>query len=150
MDFMLRLRMPLIDVHDLPAAIRSTSRSSSSGVQRILGITQSISRFQRTHCLKNWREPNHKSPASANIEFGCSGTYQITVGIKHFQKARLIGSGVWLNSPQCIFAYKERSFYSAIVSPKSYGTPCLVVRSTVVRKINHEIDHMVAGPRPFF
>jgi hypothetical protein len=48
-----------------------------------------------------------RAPASANIEFGCSGTYQITVGIKHFQKARLIGAGVWLNSPQCIFAYKE-------------------------------------------
>jgi hypothetical protein len=35
---MLRLSMPLISVHDLPAAIRSRSRSSSSGVQRILGI----------------------------------------------------------------------------------------------------------------
>jgi hypothetical protein len=48
-----------------------------------------------------------RAPASANIEFGCSGTNQITVGIKHFQKARLIGAGVWLNSPQCIFAYEE-------------------------------------------
>jgi hypothetical protein len=43
---MLRLSMPLISVHDLPAAIRSRSRSSSSGVQRILGITQSFAGLQ--------------------------------------------------------------------------------------------------------
>ena len=43
---MLRLSMPLISVHDLPAAIRSRSRSSSSGVQRILGITQSFSSLE--------------------------------------------------------------------------------------------------------
>jgi hypothetical protein len=60
-DFMLRSRMPLIDVHDLPAAIRSTSRSSSSGVQRTMGITRSLSSFQRTHCFKSWREPDRRN-----------------------------------------------------------------------------------------
>jgi len=39
---MLRLSMPLISVHDLPAAIRLISRFSTSGDQRTLGITQSI------------------------------------------------------------------------------------------------------------
>jgi hypothetical protein len=43
---MLRLSMPLISVHDLPAAIKLRSRSSSSGVQRTLGITQSSFCFQ--------------------------------------------------------------------------------------------------------
>jgi hypothetical protein len=35
---MLRFRIPLINVQDLPAAIKSRSRFSSSGVQRTLGI----------------------------------------------------------------------------------------------------------------
>ena len=37
-----RLSAALMNVHDLPAAIRPRSRSSSSNVQRILGITQSF------------------------------------------------------------------------------------------------------------
>ena len=39
---MLRLSMPLINVHDLPSAIKSRSRFSSSGVQRTLGMIQSL------------------------------------------------------------------------------------------------------------
>jgi len=45
--------------------------------------------------------------ASADIELGCGGTYQITVGIERVQKARLIGAGIWLNSLQRIFVYKK-------------------------------------------
>src|SRR6267378_3220041 len=61
-NFMLRLSMPLISVHDLPAAIRSRSRSSSSGVQRILGITQSFASLeleldQAAHKLNHERYP---------------------------------------------------------------------------------------------
>jgi hypothetical protein len=40
-----------------------------------------------------------RAAASTNIDLSCGGTYQIAVGIKRFQKARLIGAGVWLNSP---------------------------------------------------
>jgi hypothetical protein len=39
---MLRLSVALISVHDLPAAIKSRSRFSSSGVQRTVGITRSF------------------------------------------------------------------------------------------------------------
>jgi hypothetical protein len=35
--------------------------------------------------------------ASTNIDPGCGGTYQITVGIEHVQKARLVEAGIWLN-----------------------------------------------------
>jgi hypothetical protein len=35
-----------MNVHDLPSAIRLRSRSFSSNVQRILGITQSFPRLQ--------------------------------------------------------------------------------------------------------
>jgi hypothetical protein len=45
-DFILRLSVPLISVQDLPAAIKSRSRFSSSGVQRTLGIMQSFLRLQ--------------------------------------------------------------------------------------------------------
>src|ERR1700694_2042668 len=48
-----------------------------------------------------------RTSASANIELSCGGTYQITVGIERVQKARLIGAGIWLKSPQSIFAYKK-------------------------------------------
>jgi len=40
-EFVSRLSAALMNVHDLPAAIRPRSHSSSSNVQRILGITQS-------------------------------------------------------------------------------------------------------------
>jgi len=48
-----------------------------------------------------------RSSASANIDFGCGGTYQITIGIEGIQIARRIGAGIWLNSPQRIFVYKK-------------------------------------------
>ena len=35
-----------------------------------------------------------RTSASANIDFGCGGTYQITIRIEHFQKARPIGAGL--------------------------------------------------------
>ena len=45
--------------------------------------------------------------AAANIDPGRGGTYQITVAIERVQKTRLIGAGIRLNSPQCIFLDKE-------------------------------------------
>ena len=68
-----------------------------------------------------------RTSASANIDPGCGGTYQITVGIERAQKTRLIEVGIWLNSHQCIFVYKKRCLYSAVVSPKSHGTPRWVI-----------------------
>jgi hypothetical protein len=47
------------------------------------------------------------APASANIDPSCGGTYQITIAIERVQKAQLIGARIWLNSPQCVFAYKK-------------------------------------------
>jgi len=37
--------------------------------------------------------------ASANVDFGCGGTYQITIGIESAQETRRIGAGIWLKSP---------------------------------------------------
>src|SRR5450631_1481135 len=68
-----------------------------------------------------------RTSASANIDLGCGGTYQITVGIERSQKTRLIEAGIWLNSHQCIFVYKKRCLYSAVVSPKSHGMPRWVI-----------------------
>jgi hypothetical protein len=48
-----------------------------------------------------------RAPASANIDPGRGGTYQITIAIERVQKAQLIGSRIWLNSPQRVFAYKK-------------------------------------------
>jgi hypothetical protein len=47
------------------------------------------------------------TPASANVDPGGGGTYQITVGIERVQKTRLIGASMRLNSPQCVFIYKK-------------------------------------------
>lgn len=57
--------------------------------------------------FRNWRRPSRKTPASANVDSGSGGTYQITVGIERAQKTRLIGAGIWLNSPQCVFVYEK-------------------------------------------
>jgi hypothetical protein len=48
-----------------------------------------------------------RAPASANIDPGRGGTYQIAIAIERVQKAQLIGTRIWLNSPQCLFAYKK-------------------------------------------
>jgi hypothetical protein len=64
-----------------------------------------------------------RTSASTNIDPGRGGTYQIAVGIERLQKTRLVEAGIWLNSLQCILVDEKRCFYSAIVSPKSYGTP---------------------------
>jgi len=91
-----------------------------------------------------------RTSTSANIELGCGGTYQITVKIECVQKTRLVEAGIWLNSLQCIFTYKKWCLYSAIVSPKSYGTPGWVIWTTMIWKINHvvETDQVFAGPQP--
>jgi hypothetical protein len=38
-----------------------------------------------------------RTPASANVDLGSGGTYQISVGIERAQKTRLIRAGIWLN-----------------------------------------------------
>ena len=48
-----------------------------------------------------------RTPASANVDPGSGGTYQITVGIERVQKTQLIGASMRLNSPQCVFIYKK-------------------------------------------
>ena len=48
-----------------------------------------------------------RTSASANIHPCGSGTDQVTVAIERIQKPRLIGAGIRLNSPQCIFRYEE-------------------------------------------
>ena len=48
-----------------------------------------------------------RTPASANVDPGSGGTYQITVGIERVQKTRLIAAGIWLNSLQRVFVYEK-------------------------------------------
>jgi hypothetical protein len=48
-----------------------------------------------------------RTSASANVNPGSGGTYQITVGIERVQKTRLVGARIWLNSPQCFFVYEK-------------------------------------------
>jgi hypothetical protein len=48
-----------------------------------------------------------RTSASADIDPRSSSTYQITVGIEHIQKARLIGPGIRLDSFQCVFVYEK-------------------------------------------
>ena len=88
------------------------------------------------------------SPASANVDFGRGGAYQITIAIECVQEARRIGAGVRLDALQGVFAYEERCLNRAVMPPKSHGTPRRVIRTTVIWKINHVIDagQAVAGP----
>ncbi len=44
-----------------------------------------------------------RSSASANIDFGRGGTYQIAIAIERVQESRCIGAGIRLNALQCIF-----------------------------------------------
>jgi hypothetical protein len=48
-----------------------------------------------------------RAPASANIDPGRGGTYQITITIERVQKVQLVGARIRLNSPQCVFADKK-------------------------------------------
>src|SRR5271154_6780452 len=60
-------------------------------------------RLSRRHCSKIGGNQIVRTSASAHIEPGRSSTYQITVAIECIQKARLIGPGIRLNSPQGVF-----------------------------------------------
>ena len=85
--------------------------------------------------------------ASANINPRGDGTDQIAVRIERSQEARFIGSGIGLDSGQRVFFDEKRCFDGAVVSPKSHGTPRLVVGAAMVWKINHavETDRIAAG-----
>jgi Protein of unknown function (DUF1194) len=80
------------------------------------------------------------TPASANVDPGSGGTYQVTVGIERAEKTRFIGASIWLNAPQCVFVYKKRRLYRAIVSPKPHGMPRSVVRTAMIWKLNHWLE----------
>jgi hypothetical protein len=92
-----------------------------------------------------------RTSAPADIDSGGSGTYQITIAIERVQKSRRIRVAIRLDSPQCFFIYEKRGLHGAVVPPKPRGAPVLVVRTTMVRKINHVIDpdRFVAGSHPF-
>lgn len=91
-----------------------------------------------------------RTSASAEIDLRRSGTDQITVGIERIQEARLIRAGIRLDSSQCFFVYEKRCFDGAIVSPKTHCAPGLIIRTTVIWKINHviETDQIAAGSCP--
>jgi hypothetical protein len=48
-----------------------------------------------------------RTSASANVNPGSGGTYQITVGIERVEKTRLVGVRIRLNSLQRVFVYEE-------------------------------------------
>jgi hypothetical protein len=81
----------------------------------------------RPRCSEICRHQIVRTPAAANIDPGCGGTYQVTVAIECVQKTRLIGMGVWLNTPQRIFLYEKGCLDGAVVSPKSYRAPRWVI-----------------------
>ena len=68
-----------------------------------------------------------RAPASANVEPGSGGTYQITVGVERVEKTRFVGLSIWLDALQCVFVYKKRRFHRAIMPPKPHSTPRSVI-----------------------
>ncbi|SRR6266480_7976046 len=72
-------------VPGLGSAIRRTSLADQAKVRRA-GIFSKISGNQII-----------RTPASANVDLGSGGAYQISVGIERAQKTRVIGAGIWLN-----------------------------------------------------
>jgi hypothetical protein len=48
-----------------------------------------------------------RASASAHIDPGRGGAYQITIAVERVQETRLIGARIWLNSLQGIFVYKK-------------------------------------------
>ena len=68
-----------------------------------------------------------RAPGTAYVHLGCGGAYQVPVGIERVEKARLVVTGIGLNSLQRFFIDEKRCLNGAIVSPESYGTPRAVV-----------------------
>ncbi len=120
-----------------------------------LPVAGDTARLETNHQVRR-RNPSEigcnqiiRPPASANIELCRSSTDQITVRIEHAEAARLIGAGIWFNSLQRGFVNVERGLDGAVMPPKSYGTPRLVIRTAVIWKINHVTapGRAVAGQR---
>ena len=61
----------------------------------------------RQAALEICRDQVIRPPAPANIYPCGSGTDQVTVAIERIQQPGLIGAGIRLDSPQCIFRYEE-------------------------------------------
>lgn len=68
-----------------------------------------------------------RASAAADVHLGSGGADQVTVGIECAEEARLIATDIRLNSLQRIFVDEKRCLNSAVVSPKSYGTPRAVI-----------------------
>jgi hypothetical protein len=66
-DFMLRLSIPLISVQDFPAAIKSRSRFSSSGVQLFRGAVPPSQRY--THFFAFSPSATRRRMACARVSF---------------------------------------------------------------------------------
>ena len=81
---------------DAPHALRMTGIVSKSKVNLAAGLVSKIRGNQIV-----------RSPASADIDLGCGGTDQVTVGIERVQQARFTGAGIRLNPPQCAFVYEK-------------------------------------------
>jgi hypothetical protein len=78
-----------------------------------------------------------RSPAPTDVNFRSRRAYLITVAIECLQEARLVEVSIRLNAFQRILFNKEGRLQRAIVSPKPYGSPRLIIGTTVVWKLDH-------------
>jgi len=68
-----------------------------------------------------------RAPASTDVNLRSSRAYHITIAIERVQETGLVGTGIWLNSPQYAFVYEECRFQRAVVPPEPHGSPGLVI-----------------------
>jgi hypothetical protein len=85
----------------------TSSHQFSTAPRRDIGVQTWFARLAPPGASKIGGNKVIRTPASANIDPRRGGTYQITIEIKSIQKAQLIAARIWLNSPQCVFAYEE-------------------------------------------
>lgn len=95
-------------------------------VRRAISLISVEPRGSRTGS-KICRDQIVRAPAAADIHLGSGGAYQVAIGIERVQKTRFIVAGIRLDSLQRILLYEKRCLDSAVVPPKSYGTPRAVI-----------------------
>ena len=104
-----RLEMPA-----RPKAAATRSPANASPTRRVVRDCQGARlryriarRIEPRAALKIRGNQIVGTSASANIDLGGSGTDQIAIAIERVEEPQLIGAGIRLNSPQCIFRYEK-------------------------------------------
>jgi hypothetical protein len=130
----------LIPDKAMPSAIAHVIlplRSFRWRLKRCLHYKYTLRAFKRA-ALKICRRKLVGSLSLPLVCFYCRVLDQCSIKIKSFKQASFIARHVGLQAFERIFAYEERPFHCAVMSPESDGAPGCIKDAASIGEIEHE------------